>query len=328
MSYGWFKKAGIGWTLIAFVMAAQNGYAAGPVSVPIPVAKVNRTAILSKDLEREVGSALTQYAMDGRSPAGDALAVLKKEVLENLIDRQLLLQAADQKGIRIKETVVAAKLDELKRSYSSSDEFASALVRQGLTEEEVRSRVQQGLKIQRLLETEVLQNIAVSNSEIRRYYDRNLSLYIQPEQVRASHILIAVDATASEQQKTEARQRIQLVQSRIAAGDDFAGLAIEFSQCPSRLRGGDLGYFSRDQVEMPFGDAAFGLATGMISPVVESRHGLHLILVTDRQPEKPYAIEDVEDIIRAGIREKKEASAVAQYLLRLRSLADIQRYPL
>jgi parvulin-like peptidyl-prolyl isomerase len=179
-----------------------------------------------------------------------------------------------------------------------------------------------------LLEAEVLQNIAVSNSEIRRYYDRNLSLYIQPEQVRASHILIAVDATASEQQKAEARQRIQLVQSRIVAGEDFAILAIEFSQCPSRLRGGDLGYFSRDQVEMPFGDAAFSLAPGMVSPVVESRHGLHLILMTDRQPEKPYAIEDVEDLIRASIREKKEASAVGQYLLRLRGLADIQRYAL
>jgi peptidyl-prolyl cis-trans isomerase C len=326
MPFNWIHKLALGWALVAFCVSPPQAVAAGPVSVEIPAAQVNRTAISRGDLQRELDSALAQYAAQGRTFTGDGLAGLKKEVLENLIDRQLLLQTAGQKRIGIKKAWVAAKIEQLKSSFSSQAEYAAALARQGLTEEQIRSQVQEGLKIQRLLEIEVLQNVTVSSSEIRRYYERNLDLFIRPEQVRARHILIKVDAQASEQQKAAAYQRIQQLQSRIEAGEDFAALAIEFSQCPSSLRGGDLGYFSKDQVVEAFGEAAFSLAKGQISPIVESRLGYHLIQVLDRRPSRPYALEDVRDIIKATLRQKKEAAAVAQYLRQLRSQADIQLY--
>ncbi len=73
-------------------------------------------------------------------------------------------------------------------------------------------------------------------------------MFKQPEQIKASHILIKVDAKADEAKKTEARKKIEEVQQKLKDGGDFAELAKEYSEGPSNTKGGDLGYFRRGQM--------------------------------------------------------------------------------
>jgi parvulin-like peptidyl-prolyl isomerase len=100
------------------------------------------------------------------------------------------------------------------------------------------------------------------------------------DQVRASHILLmyagSMRSTAS-RSKEEAQQQITALQTSLAGGADFAQLATQHSDCPSGRRGGDLGSFGRGQMAEAFEKAAFGLAVGATSGVVETPFGYHLI---------------------------------------------------
>ncbi len=99
-------------------------------------------------------------------------------------------------------------------------------------------------------------------------------------QVRASHILLMYAGSArssATRSKADAAAEIESLKSRIDAGADFADLARQHSDCPSGKSGGDLGSFGRGQMVGPFEDAAFGLAVGATSGVVETDFGYHII---------------------------------------------------
>ena len=103
-----------------------------------------------------------------------------------------------------------------------------------------------------------------------------------PEKTHAAHILLMYkgSANASEEitrTKEEAYQEIQNLLERAKAGEDFAELAKEFSNCPSGKNGGDLGEFSKGDMVKPFEAAAFNLKKDEISNIVETRYGYHII---------------------------------------------------
>jgi len=103
------------------------------------------------------------------------------------------------------------------------------------------------------------------------------------EQVKASHILLMYagsSRSSATRSKTEALTQIQELKSKLDAGADFAELARQHSDCPSKSRGGDLGSFGKGQMVKPFEVTAFGLAVGQTSDVVETDFGYHLILRT------------------------------------------------
>ncbi len=104
----------------------------------------------------------------------------------------------------------------------------------------------------------------------------------KPEKAHAAHILLMYQGSdgASEaitRTKEEAYQEIQKLLERVKAGEDFAALAKEYSNCPSSKNGGDLGEFSKGDMVKPFEDAAFKLKKGKISGIVETRYGYHII---------------------------------------------------
>ena len=103
-----------------------------------------------------------------------------------------------------------------------------------------------------------------------------------PEKAHAAHILLMYQGSAGASDeitrtREEAYQDIKLLLERVTAGEDFAELAKEFSNCPSGKNGGDLGEFSKGDMVKPFEDAAFGLKKGKISGIVETPYGYHII---------------------------------------------------
>jgi peptidyl-prolyl cis-trans isomerase C len=184
------------------------------------------------------------------------------------------------------------------------------------------------LAIKTLIDKEVIQKVSVSDKQVRTYYDENQQLFRKPEQVKASHILIQVPATADEAKKAEALAAIQALKTRIDNGENFAALAMEYSDGPSKVKGGDLGFFGRKQMVPPFSDAAFALQPGQVSDVVETRFGYHLIRVTERQAEQEMAFNDVKEAISKRLRQEQEGKKIDTYLEKLKEHADIKRFPL
>jgi peptidyl-prolyl cis-trans isomerase C len=292
------------------------------------IAKVNNTAIMRQDLDREMNLVAMKLSRQGKQVDVDQLKPYEGKIRETLINRTLLLQKSQAMGIKVKDDLVKKALDEFKAAFPNEKDYRQTLKNMGYTEEALKKQIKDGLAIKTLLDKEVLRKIAVSDKQTRSFYDAHPDLFRQPEQVRASHILIKVPQNASDAQKAAAMAKIKALKKRIDKGENFATLAMKYSEGPSKTKGGDLGFFTHDQMVKPFADAAFALKPGQVSDVVTTRFGYHLIRVTDRKPAHTLAYNDVKDAISKRLQQEQEGKEIGAYLEKLKEHADIKRFPL
>jgi peptidyl-prolyl cis-trans isomerase D len=143
--------------------------------------------------------------------------------------------------------------------------------------------------------------VNVSEREIERHYNRNLHLYETPAQIRASHILLKT----ADKEVDEVRSRAEEVLAEVKSGADFAQLARKYSEDTSAEQGGDLQFFGRGDMVPEFEQAAFSLAVGEVSDLVQSPYGFHIIKVTDRQDPLARPLDTVRDEIRGALVQEK-----------------------
>lgn len=150
--------------------------------------------------------------------------------------------------------------------------------------------------------------------EVAKYYESNLSKYGEPEQRRASHILISVKSGANDEEKRKARGRAEGVLARLRKSPgSFADLAKKESGDPgSASQGGDLGFFARGMMVRPFEEAAFRLKPGEISDPVESDFGFHIIKVTGIRPGKVKTLEEVRPEIERELKKQQAGRHFAE----------------
>lgn len=147
------------------------------------------------------------------------------------------------------------------------------------------------------------EKVEVSDDEIEEQYELSLDDYREPEQAMARHILFKVDENAPPEDAELAKAQAELVLMEAKAGKDFAELAKKHSQGPSAKDGGDLGWFTRDQMVLPFSEVAFKLEEGEISDLVRTRFGFHIIKAEGKKPAGLRPIEEVRDEISKKIRQ-------------------------
>jgi peptidyl-prolyl cis-trans isomerase C len=290
------------------------------------VAVVNGVTITQKTYDRELNFFVRRAAPGGKKIPDQQMAQMKNEVLESLIDRELLYQESKKKGIQIKTEAVSGQLQKIQQRYPSKEEFNKLLSNMGLTESDVQMQIARGMAIQELIDKEVSEKIKVNDEETKSFYDKNPQLFQQPERVKASHILIKVEADAPDDKKAEARKKIEDIQQKVQKGEDFATLAKTYSEGPSGPRGGDLGYFKRGQMVTPFEEAAFSLKPNETSEIVETRFGYHLIKVNDKKPAKKMTYAEVKDRLNEHLKKQKTDSEAEAYIQGLRSGAKIERF--
>ena len=290
------------------------------------VAVVNGVTISKDAYDREMDFFVKRAAPGGQQIPDMQMAQMKNQVLESLIDRELLFQESKKKGIQVKSEAVSNELQKIQQRYPNKEEFKKLLNNMGLTESDVQAQIERGMAIQELIDKEVTEKIEVSDEETKSFYDKNPQLFQQPEQIKASHILIKVQADAPDDQKAAARKKIESVQQKVKKGEDFATLAKTYSEGPSGPRGGDLGYFKRGQMVKPFEEAAFRLKPNETSEIVETKFGYHLIKVNDKKPAKTMTYAEVKDRLNEHLKKQKSDSEANAYIKTLRKDAKIEKF--
>jgi peptidyl-prolyl cis-trans isomerase C len=290
------------------------------------LAVVNGVVITQDQFSKELNVHLERVSRQGRQISDDQLGSLKKEILEGLIEREVLYQETQKEGIKVSDQKVDDQLAAIKKRFPDEKEYKIALEKMNLTENEIKEQIARGLAIRELIDQRIAAKIVVTDEESKAYYDGNPQLFNQPEQVKASHILIKADANADEAKKAEARKKIETVQQKVKDGGDFAALAKEYSEGPSNTRGGDLGYFRRGQMVKPFEDAAFTMQPNEVSEVVETRFGYHLIKVYDKKPEQVLAYADVKEKLNQRLKQQKVEKEATQYVDQLKKDAKIEKF--
>jgi peptidyl-prolyl cis-trans isomerase C len=308
------------------IFASALAFAADKQTPGDKVAAVNGVIIDRGEFDRELDYFVRRAAPSGKQIPDFQMAQMRNEVLKSLIDRELLFQESKKKGIQVKPEAVSGQLKNIQQRYPNKDEFEKLLNNMGLTESDLQAQIERGMAIQKLIDEEVADKIKISDEETKSYYDANPQLFQQPEQVKASHILIKVDASATDAQKTEARKKIKEAQQKVQKGEDFATLAKTYSEGPSGPRGGDLGYFKRGQMVKPFEEAAFSLKPNETSDIVETNFGYHLIKVVGKKPAKKMTYAEVKDRLNDHLKKQKLASEANAYIENLRKGAKIEKF--
>ncbi|WP_448381963.1 SurA N-terminal domain-containing protein [Desulfosoma sp.] len=150
-----------------------------------------------------------------------------------------------------------------------------------------------------------LGDVAINDDDIRTYYEDHRDQFHHEKQVKARHILFRLGAQASEDEvkKTEAAARSVL--EKVRKGEDFAALAKAHSQDGSAQAGGDLGWFTKDQMVPAFADAAFAMKAGEVSDLVRTPFGWHIIKVEDVRPEETVPLDKAKPQIELNLKREK-----------------------
>jgi peptidyl-prolyl cis-trans isomerase C len=290
------------------------------------VAVVNGTVITRSEYDTELGRFERQMAMSGQAPNPTDMSEMKGRVLDGLIDRELLKQDTKKQGITVDDNDVNQQVTVLKQKFGSEKEYTDTLAKMNLTEDGLKSQLRQDLLIKKLIDQQIASKVTITPEEMKAFYDGHPEFFKAPERVRASHILIKVEPTASDADKAKAKERITAIQERLKKGEDFAAVAKETSECPSGANGGDLDYFQRGQMVGPFEDTAFKLQPGTVSDIVETQFGYHLIKVTDKKDASTVAYDEIKGKIEDYMKQQKVNEQLIQYVAQLKKGAKIETF--
>ena len=308
------------------LMCAPSAFGANPVITVQKAADVNGVAISIRDLDGEYTQLLKQQGTSEKDIPQDKVEEIKKEVLDSLINQELLYQESQKKNIVVSQEEIDSSIAKAKAKFDSEEAYQNALKDAGMLESELEARIRRVLAINALVEQQISPKVVVTDEESKAYYDTHPDSFKEPEKVRASHILVKVDKNAGEAEKVAAKEKIQMIQKKLKAGGDFAQLAKEYSDCPSAPNGGDLVYFERGKMVPEFEKAAFALAPGAVSDVVQTDFGYHLIKVVDKKEADTVSYDSVKSDLQAFMKKKKLKQEVTSLLETLRKDAKIETY--
>ena len=168
----------------------------------------------------------------------------------------------------------------------------------------LRSKLLMGYELQQEAKT------ALTDEALKQTYDEAVKSMSGQEEVRARHILV------------EGEDEAKAILEQLKGGADFAKLAKEKSKDPGAAEGGDLGYFTKDQMVPEFADVAFKMYPGQLSNPVKTQFGWHVIKVEDKRMKQPPEFEKVKDQIEAYLARKAQSDFIAK----LRQSAKVERF--
>ena len=303
--------------------AVESDAAATKQDAANNAAIVNGKAIPMSDYQANIDRLHQQISLTGRQPDEKEMKSLEQRILDDLIDSALLKQETVKRGIKVDDAEVNAQLDAVKKG-TTPENFAQSLKQMNMTEPQLKDYFAARLVIKKLLDRDLGSKITVTPEEVKAFYDANPDIFKTPEMIRASHILVKVDEAASPEEKAKALAKIKAVQKRLKSGEDFAKVAQEVSDCPSKDEGGDLNFFHRGQMVLPFEKAAFALKRGETSDIVETEYGYHIIKLTDKKEAGTMSFDEVKPRIEQQLQNDRRSIEYHKYVDALKSKAKIE----
>lgn len=323
MTGGWMRFV---LTVIAvFVMSAPGAW--GAANEETRVAIVNGTAIMKDEFDGELLLMQRTLLGAGKPLTCSQIEAAGKDIVESMIRRELLYQESRKAGIGADPATLSRDLEAVKKQFATETDFRNELARRNLTEERFRARLEQNLAVQAYIEKQYVPKAQVPESDLEKYYKSRTDVFTQPLQVRVSHILVQSDEKWPTAKKQEARKKAEQLLKNLKKGKDFAAIAREQSDGPTRTSGGDLGYIRKGQLDAAFENTVFGMKPGELSDVIETPYGFHLFRMIDRQPETILKYADVRERILHVLRAEKARQDADLEARKLREKAVVQIFP-
>ena len=261
--------------IISSVTAAQ------PYIVDEIIGVVGKNQILYSDVEDQY----KQYEVNGVKSIPS-----RCEIFEDMLAQKLLVNQAAVDSLVVEEGQVEMELNDRINYFVSqigSEERLVEYFGKSIVEikEDMRDAVRDQMLMQ-MMRREITSNLTVTPSEVRAFY-HDLPVDSIPfidAEVEVNQILIY--PSTSDEAKFEVREKLLSLRQRIANGDNFATLAVLYSEGPSAPRGGDIGWSTKADLDPAYAKAAFALKEGQVSKIVESSFGFHIIQLLERNDDR------------------------------------------
>ena len=252
---------------------------------------VNEGVVLNSDLETQietVSARLREQKLE--LPPQN---VLRQQVLERLVLQEIQMQRANHAGIKVSDETVNATLgDVAKHNNLTLSQLPEALSQQGIDYPSYREDIRKEITLTTLRQRDVLQHISVTGREIDQFLEKQAKTPSEHNEYNVSHILIAVGQEASPAQLEQAAKRATDVYQRARGGEDFAKLAVAYSNSQTALEGGALGWRKGGELPTFLTDVVARLKPGEVSEPLRTPTGYHIIRLNEVRGEAAKAVED------------------------------------
>jgi len=304
------------------------------------MASVNGRKITRSEVQKFYDS---QVADAPQKPTSEQADTLRLNILNQLINNEILMQRAEKLGLLATDEEVNAKLTEIKAPFTQQ-QFDQRLKERGITLDDFKRDLRRSITIDKVMNKEVTSKIDITDQDITDYYNQHKAEFnlIEP-QYHLAQILVTSQPNPQiknmkAQNEADARKKIQMVENRLDSGEDFATVAMSYSEQPETAQnGGDLGFIpesSLKQDKTAF-EAISKLKPGqytavlpVMAPNTTQVFGFRIVKLLGKEPAGQRELKDprVQQAIREQLRDRREQLLKAAYYEVIRDQAKVQNY--
>jgi len=319
-------------------LAACNSQTGGDV-----MATVDGRKILKSDVDSYYEN---QVASAQQRPTGEQATALRLNILHQLIEDEIVMRRAEKLGLLATDEEVDRKYNEI-RSPASEEEFEKRLKEKKITLADFKRDIRRSITLEKVMNKEVSSKINVTDQDITDYYNAHKAEFnlIEPQyhlaQIMVTPVpnLQAHNQNDKAQNEAEARKKVQMIANRLDSGDDFATLAMKYSEDPETSgNGGDLGTVPESGLkgtDPATRDTVIKLKPGQYSPIVsvvnpatKQALGFRIVKLVSKEPAGQRELSDprVQQAIRSQLHDRREQLLKAAYYEVLRDTAKVENY--
>jgi peptidyl-prolyl cis-trans isomerase SurA len=327
---------------VILLLAALLSGCKSPVSGDV-MATVDGRKIFRSDVDKYYQN---QVASAQQPPTGEQATTLRLNILHQLIDDEVLMRRAEKLGLLATDEEVDRKYNEIKTPFSQ-EEFDQRLKEKKITLADFKRDIRRSITVDKVMNKEVSSKINVTDQDIANYYNEHKSEFnlIEP-QYHLAQIMVsptpnpqAHDQNNKAQNEAEARKKIQMIANRLESGDDFATLAMKFSEDPETSgNGGDLGTVPESSLrntDPATREAVTKLKPGqysqvinVVNPATRQALGFRIVKLVSKEPAGQRELSDprVQQAVRSQLHDRREQLLKAAYYEVLRDSARVENY--
>jgi peptidyl-prolyl cis-trans isomerase SurA len=330
--------AGLAVIVLLGFLAACTSKVGGDVMATVDGRKIFRT-----DVDKYYENTL---ASSQQSPAGEQATALRLNILRQMIDDEILMRRAEKLGLLATDDQVDSKFNEIKAPFTQ-EEFDKRMQDRKITVGDFKRDIRRSITVEKVLNKEVSSKINITDQDINDYYNAHKAEFnlIEP-QYHLAQIMVtptpnpqAHNQNDKAQNEAEARKKIQMIANRLDSGDDFATLAMKYSEDPETSgNGGDLGTVQESGLKgtdpatretvMRLKPGQYSPIVSVVNPATKQAVGFRIVKLVAKEPAGQRDLSDprVQQAIRSQLHDRREQLLKAAYYEVLRDSAKVENY--
>ncbi len=300
---------------------------AKPIVIERIIAKINEEIVTLSELQEYVRMAKLDLEKQYRGKnLKRKIQDLEQKAIDNLVEKKLLIQKAKKVRLSVSERELNIAISSvLKRAKITLEQLKKYLISTGSNLKKFKSQTKESLLVKKVENIFVNTIVTVTKKEIEEYYEDNLDMMTLGGSRRVRQIFFPFNEEMSNRDIMKTRNFMKMVFRKAQNNpDSFSNLARKYSKGPSANLGGDLGVVKKGEILPNLEKAIFSVNENEISGVVQSRAGLHIVLVYQIIPGKIIPFKDVSEKIRKIIFKEKSVLIRKKWIAELKKSAFLE----